>query len=435
MQIVLLSGGSGKRLWPLSNDIRSKQFLKLLSDESGRPESMVQRVFRQISSQIPDTGVTIATSRTQVSSIINQLDEKVSVCVEPCRRDTFPAIVLSAAFLKDQKGVDDDEVIAVCPVDPYVDDEYFQSIGRLPEIVEKTGCLTLMGIEPTYPSEKYGYIIPEDENQVSRVKEFKEKPDRQTAGRYIQQGALWNAGVFAFKLGWLMSRAHELIDFTDYNDLLDKYDTLEKISFDYAVTEKESNIRVLRYAGEWKDVGTWNTLTEVMNDNISGNAVMDDTCENTHVINELSIPVICMGIKDAVVAVSNDGVLVSDKIRSGYMKPYVEKVETDVHYAEKSWGSYTVIDVQPHALVVRAKLVAGHGMSYHYHELRDEVWTILSGEGQVTLDGETSQVMSGDVIKIPSGVRHRIYADTDMVLIEVQNGKEISIGDKIKCSE
>ena len=164
MNIILLSGGSGKRLWPLSNDVRSKQFIKLFKDENGEYESMVQRVYRQINTADANAKITIATSKSQTSAIKNQLGEKVSICVEPCRRDTFPAIVLSAAYLHDEMGVHEDEAVVVCPVDPYVDNTYYEAISILKELAEAgTAKLTLLGIEPTYPSEKYGYIIPESD--------------------------------------------------------------------------------------------------------------------------------------------------------------------------------------------------------------------------------------------------------------------------------
>ena len=347
MHIILLSGGSGKRLWPLSNDVRSKQFIKLFKNENGKYESMVQRVYRQIQTVNSDMEVTIATSKSQVSAIRNQLGNKVSICLEPCRRDTFPAIALAAAYLKDVQGLSEEDCVAVCPVDPYVDNTYYQTVQKLEEIVnEGQSNLVLMGIEPTVPSEKYGYIIPVDKNEISSVAKFTEKPDTETAKEYIKQGALWNAGVFAFKLGYLLNKAHDLIDFVDYADLFKKYDTLTKISFDYAVVEKEPNIQVLRYAGQWKDVGTWNMMAEVMADKTKGDVILDDTCKDTNVVNELNIPILCMGCEDMVVAASEDGILVSTKERSGYMKPYVEKIDNPSMFAEKSWGTFTVIDNQ-----------------------------------------------------------------------------------------
>lgn len=434
MNIILLSGGSGKRLWPLSNDVRSKQFIKLFKDKDGNYESMVHRVYNQIVSVDPDAKVTIATSKTQVSAIHNQLGDKVTICTEPNRRDTFPAIVLAATYLHDELGVGLDEAVAVCPVDPYVDDTYYEAVNKLEALVlEGTANLTLMGIEPTVPSKKYGYIIPESKNSVSKVKEFKEKPDKETAKLYISQGALWNAGVFAFKLGYLIDKAHIMIEFTDYRDLYAKYDTLTKISFDYAVVEKEPSIQVMRYAGEWKDVGSWNMMSEVMADKTKGNVTLDETCENVNAINELDIPILIMGCKDMVIAASTDGILVSDKERSGQMKPYVEAISTDVHFAEKSYGTYTVIDAQPGALTVKNTMKAGHQMSYHYHERKDEVWTIVSGTGKTIVDSMEQTVRPGDVVTIAAGCKHMIIADTDLSLIEVQIGDELTLKDKIIC--
>ena len=252
MNIVLLSGGSGKRLWPLSNDIRSKQFIKIFkkqghdipmgTDASEHYESMVQRVYRQIKTVDRDAIVTIATSKSQVSAIHNQLGTDVGISVEPCRRDTFPAIALATAYLHDVMGVSEDEALVVCPVDPYVNDDYFEAIKKLWELAQAgTANLTLMGIDPTYPSEKYGYIIPTSKDPVAKVSTFKEKPDAATARKYIDMGGLWNGGVFAYKLSYVLDRAHELIDFTDYQDLYAKYETLTKISFDYAVVEHEKD--------------------------------------------------------------------------------------------------------------------------------------------------------------------------------------------------
>lgn len=433
MHIILLSGGSGKRLWPLSNDVRSKQFIKLFKNENGKYESMVQRVYRQIQTVNSDMEVTIATSKSQVSAIRNQLGNKVSICLEPCRRDTFPAIALAAAYLKDVQGLSEEDCVAVCPVDPYVDNTYYQTVQKLEEIVnEGQSNLVLMGIEPTVPSEKYGYIIPVDKNEISSVAKFTEKPDTETAKEYIKQGALWNAGVFAFKLGYLLNKAHDLIDFVDYADLFKKYDTLTKISFDYAVVEKEPNIQVLRYAGQWKDVGTWNMMAEVMADKTKGDVILDDTCKDTNVVNELNIPILCMGCEDMVVAASEDGILVSTKERSGYMKPYVEKIDNPSMFAEKSWGTFTVIDNQENSKTIKIEMKPNAEMSYHSHSYRSEIWNIISGTGKVCINGESKSVKAGDVVQIPVDTRHSIKANEKMEIIEIQFGDTIESGDKIK---
>lgn len=433
MNIILLSGGSGKRLWPLSNDVRSKQFIKLFKDEHGKYESMVQRMYKNILKVDKNAVITIATSKTQVSAINNQIGNEVGISLEPCRRDTFPAIALAVSYLYDVKNVSIDEPVVVCPVDPYVESDYFTSLVRLYELAKTSEAnLSLMGITPTYPSEKYGYIIPENNSNVSKVKMFKEKPDVDTAETYIAQGALWNGGIFAFKLKYVLDIAHKLINFTDYYDLLNKYETLEKISFDYAVVEKESNIQVMRFNGEWKDLGTWNTLTDTLDDKIYGNGVLDESSSNTHIINELSIPILGMGLNNVVVAASPDGILVSRKDKTSQIKPYVEKIDQRIMFSEKSWGTYKVIDIQDGSLTNMLTMKAGKRMQYHSHDSRDEVWTIISGTGVTVIDGVSKLVKSGDVITIKSGCKHTIIAETELKIIEVQLGKEISVNDKHK---
>lgn len=433
MNIVLLSGGSGKRLWPLSNDIRSKQFIRIFKTEDGGYESMLQRMYRGIRKVDGDANVTIATSKSQASAINNQLGEAVDLSIEPCRRDTFPAIALACSFLHDVKGVGDDEPVVVCPVDPYVDDTYFKALADLSDMAEKGEYnLNLMGIEPTYPSEKYGYIIPKEAADVSEVLEFKEKPDAATAKEYIEKGALWNGGVFAFKLGYVLNKAHELIDFKDYQDFFDRYDNSNKISFDYAVVEKENSIGMMKYAGSWKDLGSWNTLTEAMHENIVGNAVLNDKCENVHVLNDLDVPILCMGLKDVVVSASPDGILVSDKEQSSYIKPYVEEFNQQIMFAEKSWGKYQVMDVESESMTIKVVLNPGHSMNYHSHKNRDEVWVVLSGKGRTVVDGMEQNIKAGDVITMSAGCRHTVFAETELKLIEVQLGKDITVEDKQK---
>ncbi|MBQ3795557.1 MAG: cupin domain-containing protein [Butyrivibrio sp.] len=433
MNIVLLSGGSGKRLWPLSNDIRSKQFIKIFKKEDGTYESMVQRVYRQIKKIDKDANVTIATSKTQVSSIHNQLGEEVGISIEPCRRDTFPAIALATAYLVDVQGISPEESVVVCPVDPYVDDDYFEALKALSDQADKGEAnLVLMGIEPTYPSEKYGYIVPATKDSVSVVSAFKEKPTVDVAKDYISQGALWNGGVFAYKLKYVLDIAHKLIDFKDYKDLFDKYETLTKISFDYAVVEKEDKIQVMRFNGQWKDLGTWNTLTEAMEENVVGKGVLNDTCKGVHIVNEMDVPVLAMGLTDVVISASPEGILVSDKEQSSYIKPYVDNFVQQIMFAEKSWGNFKVVDVESGSMTIKVTLNAGHSMNYHSHNHRDEVWVVISGKGKAVTDGDERNVTVGDVISMKAGCKHTIYADTELKLIEVQIGEAISVQDKTK---
>ncbi len=424
MQIILLSGGSGQRLWPLSNEIRSKQFIQCLQDDQGNLESMVQRTLRQIRKVDSNINISVVTQDVQVNQLSEQCPNDVDIIVEPTRKGTYPAIISACLYLRDIKKVDPKETILVCPIDPYVEYSYYQSILDLSNHVEQG--ITLLGIDPTYPSEKYGYILPTSKEKVSSVSCFKEKPDKEQAQEYIDQGGLWNAGVFAFPLEYVLKNEEKT-----YASYIQNYHQLESNSFDVAVIEKEKNLKVVRYHGMWKDIGTWNTFTEALASKAVGEVYMDDTCENTHVINQLDIPVIAMGLKNCVIAMSRQGVLVSDKEQSSYIKPYVDKVQMPIMFAQKSWGNYEVIDISENSLTVKVTLHPGHKMNYHCHQYRDETWTVIEGKGLVTIGDEVKEVMAGDSIDCPRGIYHTVQAITDLKMIEVQIGKDISIEDKI----
>ena len=394
---------------------------------------MVQRMFRGLKKADADANIVVATSKTQVSELKNQLGEEVGISIEPDRRDTFPAIALACAYLKDVVKVSEEEPVLVLPVDPYVEDDYFEALKDLYELARKgESNLCLLGMEPTYPSAKYGYIIPTDKEKVSAVETFKEKPDEETAAEYIKKGALWNGGVFAFRLSYLLRKSHELISYTDYEDLFKKYPTVEKISFDYAVAEHEKSISVLRFYGKWMDLGTWNTLTESMPENVFGKGVMNEKCGNVHIVNELNVPILAMGLEDVVISASAEGILVSDKKESSYIKPFVDNIVGQVMFAEKSWGSFRVLNVEDKSMTILVTLNPGHGMNYHSHNLRDEVWVVIEGSGTTVVDGMRQQISAGDVITMQAGCRHTVFAETTLKMVEVQLGEEISVYDKRK---
>lgn len=432
MKIIFLSGGSGKRLWPLSNEVRSKQFLKIFKKADGSHESMVQRMARMLTDADPEADITFATSESQVNSIRSQLAEDVDISVEPCRRDTFPAIALACAYLHDVRKVKEEEAVVVCPIDPYVEEDYFEALKRLHDLAAGGGSkLVLMGIAPTYPSAKYGYILTDgtgDSPEVSRVSAFKEKPSEEAAAELIRQGALWNGGIFAFRLNYLLQKSQELLGTADYRKLFDSYEILPKISFDYAVAEKEKDISVLRFSGAWKDLGTWNTLTEAMADPVRGKAVAGE-CENTHIINELQIPLVALGCSNMAIAATPDGILVTDKAASTKLKDYV----TDARpmFERRVWGEYKVLDYRitengQNSLTKHLIVRPGQHISYQIHRHRAECWTITDGEGILILDGKVEKVQRGSTAYITPGTKHAIKADTELHIIEVQIGDELT---------
>ena len=444
MQLIFLSGGSGKRLWPLSNNARSKQFLPLLETEDGRMESMVQRVVRQAREAKLQAQITFATNAAQRDSIINQLGTEVDIVAEPERRDTFPAIALAVSYLHFVKGCSDNETVVVMPSDPYTELGYFETIGKMAKAVENDAAeLVLMGIRPTYPSEKYGYVVPvrgdglpvtgdretdtKGETSCLPVSRFTEKPSVEVAKELLQEGALWNGGVFAFKVGWMMEivRAHVLSK--SYADTYARYGEFPKISFDYEVAEKAQSVAVVPYEGKWKDLGTWNTLTEELGKHAIGNVLMGDENENTHVINEQEVPVFVNGMKNVVVAASPDGILVCAKEKSETIKKYVDGLTLRPMYEERRWGTYKVLSDVEYEAGVRAltktiTLKAGKNISYQLHHQRDEVWTIVDGEGEFVLDGERRKIQRGDVCVIRKEQLHAIKATTELTFVEVQLG-------------
>ncbi|MBP1962940.1 sugar phosphate nucleotidyltransferase [Paenibacillus aceris] len=435
MKLVLLSGGSGKRLWPLSNDSRSKQFLKVLEDEKGKDESMVQRVWRQLQNTGLGEDAYLATNRSQVEMIVSQLGGEAPLIIEPERRDTFPAIALAAAYMYDVESLPLSTVITVLPVDPYVDEAFFQKIKQLEDVLYETEAnLALMGVVPTVPSEKYGYIVPSEERREGTealdVQYFFEKPNREQAAVLIDQKALWNCGVFAFRLGYLIEVMMDKGIPIQYEEMLKNYHKLAKISFDYEIVEKEASCVVVPYDGFWKDLGTWNTLTEEMGRSQIGTGIVTTDCDNTHLINELDIPVTVIGIHDAVIAVSPDGILVTNKSESPRIKEVMNKIEHRPMYEERRWGRYRVIDYVKYAednevLTKRILVHAGKNISYQLHYKRSEVWTIVSGVADIVINDKLYQVKPGDVVRIPEGTKHSIRAITDVEFIEVQSGSDL----------
>lgn len=452
IHVILLSGGSGTRLWPLSNNARSKQFLKVLRDDQGNHISMVQRVFEQIRRVDADIDVTIATAQTQVSSLEMQVDGDYRLVVEPERRDTAPAIMLACEHLALEQGAGPQDTVIVMPIDTFASQDYYASIVALDGAVQDDAAeLVLLGVEPTYPSEKFGYIIPqhpehgeskgggaEDGSSVLPVAAFKEKPSVSEAESLIAHGALWNCGVFAFKLGYVRDITAGYLRASSFDELLSRYAEFPKNSFDYEVVEKAQSIAVVPYAGMWKDLGTWNTLTEEMADAHAGRVVVDAaSSQNTHVINETALPLVVAGVEDAAIVATHDGILVCGKEMSG--SPEIKKLINDAAgarpmYERRRWGEYRVLDASVYpdgTKSITKELVVNDGeqISFQKHFNRSEIWTITFGCGEVVVDSEVRPVTAGDTVVIMSGRLHAVRAFKELHIIEVQLGPMLTEDD------
>jgi mannose-1-phosphate guanylyltransferase len=308
----MLSGGTGKRLWPLSTEQTPKQFLKLFENNTC---SVTERVCGQIKKTNPEADLFIVAGERQTDIIKEQIPDAL-VITEPERRDTYPAIMLAAAYLLSEKGVSTDETVIVCPSDIYAEDGFFECFGKLESLISSDEFeLAVIGIKPGYPATKYGYILPDRVNE-NRVLSFREKPNEAKARVLIEEGALWNCGVFAFKAGYLFGGSGV---FPDYKKLRENFISLEKTSFDYAVVEKAENVGVVRFDGKWEDIGTFKGLSEIKGIGNVGNVIAKD-CENTFVINKQNIPVAVFGAKNLVVCVTENGILISDSDKSDNLK-------------------------------------------------------------------------------------------------------------------
>ena len=341
MYYVLLSGGSGKRLWPLSGDARPKQFLKLVNKENNSMDScsMLQRVWEQLeeAGMVQNTIVTAGESQKEL--VYSQVKPRGMV-VEPMARDTFPAVMLSCAYLHSQMGADKEEYVAFLPVDPYTEQKYFQTLQRLEKIVKKTKAeVGLLGVVPTFPAEKYGYILPGEEKEgYIEVAGFVEKPTSERAEELLGKNALWNCGVFCVKIGDMLQKASYYGVEQGYEEMCLQYEKLPKISFDYEVLQKAGHLVAVRFEGFWRDLGTWDTMAEQMNTDTKGNVIMDDTCMDTQVINELEIPVTVMGAKNMVVVASKDGILVTDKNEAARVKDVTASINYHSRFEERRWA-------------------------------------------------------------------------------------------------
>ena len=432
MYYVLLSGGSGKRLWPLSSDTRPKQYLKLVNKERNSMEScsMLQRVWEQLADAGMAENTVITASENQLELIKSQVKPK-GIVLEPEARDTFPAVMLSCAYLYSNMGASMEDYAALLPVDPYTEAKYFEAVKQLEGVVKKTQAeVGLLGVVPTFPATKYGYILPKEEKQdYMEVKGFVEKPTEERAEELLGQDALWNCGVFCVKIGDILQRAVYYGVGTEYKEMFEQYQKLPKISFDYEVLQKAERLVAVKFEGFWKDLGTWDAMAEQINTDTIGNVILDETCMDTQVINELEIPVTVMGAKNMVVVASKDGILVADKNEAARVKEVTASIEYKAKFEERRWGTLETLhestDGGVSTLTRKIKIYEGMNSSYHFHQERDEIWTVLNGKGELILEGNKMLLGPGKAICIRKNQRHAIKALSDFEYIEMHVGTKV----------
>ena len=332
MKIILLSGGAGKRLWPLSNELIPKPFMKVMNNKQDAPISMLQKTWRVLVDKFGDENVFVAGNHRHESILREQLGERARLILEPAQRDTFAAIALAASYLSEQADIRCDETMIVLPVDAYTDPTFYDCLNEMDHLIQREYApLALIGIKPKYPADKFGYILPQprsDRAPCHYVQSFCEKPDLQTARELIEQGALWNGGVFAFRLQYLQEHLVRMQFPWDFRSLYARYDTIPRISFDYMIVEPEKNILFVTYDGVWTDLGTWSEMIRVLSPESSGLVIKDDQCEGTFVVNQLNIPIIVSDVRDTIISAGPNGILVSSIRASHDVKPLIDKLPT-----------------------------------------------------------------------------------------------------------
>lgn len=435
MKYILLSGGSDTGLWPLSNSVRSKQFLNLFQNDKGVLESSVQILWKQLKDLELDQHAMFVTNEQQSDLVLTQCGSDIKIVEEPSRKDTFAAVCLATLYVKDFERCAEDEWVAIVPVDILVEPSFLQALQQLPEIaIQYNADIALLGLTPTYIAPQYGYIELASDNAQSNVcyvEQFIEKPSTEMAKQLIHQGALWNSGVYVFQIKTILKMLRRYSLPLQYKQFVTQYDTIDSISFDYVVAEWMQQGIVYHYRGPWQDIGSWDGLARKLTTEQIGLGSLEGQCENTHILNELLVPIHVVDVENVIVAASYDGILVANKqlshdlkstvIGSTSMWPIVE---------ERHWGSSRVLELietleGKEVLVKHIKIKKGKNLSYQRHQYRSEYWTILEGKGELILNNLIRHVKVGDVIQIDAGQLHAMKALTNLQLIEVQSGRPL----------
>ena len=394
MKIVLLSGGKGKRLWPVSTDKVPKQFIKVFSDAS----SMLSKTYNLVLKKSNKEDIYIATGREYGEDVKKELNDFSNFIFEPAYIGTFGAILNVAAFLEENSSLD--EIISIVPIDHNVGDNFYDNLYRAEELLKNsTSNICLIGIKPTFPSEQYGYILHEN----NKVLSFAEKPNEDTAINLIHEDALWNSGIVVFKLKGIVELAKKYFDYKNYEDFLNNYSNLPHNSFDKEVLEKTKDISIIKCDDSWNDIGTWEVLAPI---------ISKPDKYNTNIINFEDKEIVNDGVRDAIIINSPNGLKIIPKDR----KEIIHRI----------WGYYEILNEfkfnEVNIKIKRLTILPNKNISYQYHHNRGENWYILDGDGEVIIDNKLMKANEGDIFSIGKEKKHSIRALSKLTILEVQYG-------------
>ena len=454
---IILAGGSGSRLWPLSRELYPKQLLNLNSDKS-----LLQSTFERLEGFMPKENIVSITNTKHTSNVRMQLSElssKVNLLSEPVSKNTAPAIALAVKFIMQKSN--SDPVIIVVPSDHLIENQdKFLSTVKKGEKLAEAGYIVTFGIKPDYPETGYGYINTSDELQYGfKVKEFVEKPDLETAKQYLKAGTYyWNSGIFMFKASTLIQEIEKLapeianisneIDFTKSDEIpFIKFDKMPNISIDYAVMEKSNRIALVKLESDWNDLGSWQSIYDVSQKDKNGNVfvghVLDKDSKNSFVYSSSKL-VATIGLEDTVIVETEDAILACKKDKTQdvkYIYNTLKEQNDNTHLVHKTvyrpWGFYTVIAQGKGFITKIIHVNPGQKLSLQSHNHRSEHWVVLSGMALVKLDGKDYTLSPGHSVDIPVKAIHSLQNpyDEDLEIIEVQKGEILLEEDIIRYED
>ena len=454
---IILAGGSGSRLWPLSRELYPKQLLNLNSDKS-----LLQSTFERLEGFMPKDNIVSITNTKHTSNVRMQLSElssKVNLLSEPVSKNTAPAIALAVKFIMHKSN--SDSVIIVVPYDHLIENQdKFLSTVKKGEKLAEAGYIVTFGIKPDYPETGYGYINTSDELQDGfKVKEFVEKPDLETAKQYLKAGTYyWNSGIFMFKASTLIQEIEKLapeianisneIDFTKSDEIpFIKFDKMPNISIDYAVMEKSDRIALVKLESDWNDLGSWQSIYDVSQKDKNGNVfvghVLDKDSKNSFVYSSSKL-VATIGLEDTVIVETEDAILACKKDKTQdvkYIYNTLKEQNDNTHLVHKTvyrpWGFYTVIAQGKGFITKIIHVNPGQKLSLQSHNHRSEHWVVLSGMALVKLDGKDYTLSPGHSVDIPVKAIHSLQNpyDEDLEIIEVQKGEILLEEDIIRYED